>query len=168
MISRRAPRRFVARPFILFRIQDAPDISGKIHFGFQSLQTISGAPRRAESCRRKSYVVDLTDGANRLQPPLTRRTSKPPWLYERRRIPVRKKETWTNACPMGEGKTKRETKLSDRRISGTTVAKERRTRRVVPEINCRPRCHNLAGVVRKKLVQYGAAGSFFSIVHRRS
>lgn len=97
-------RRFVARPFILFRIQDAPDISGKIHFGFQSLQTISGASRRAESCRRKSYVVDLTDGANRLQPPLTRRTSKPPWLYERRRIPVRKKRNVSERLPDGRGK----------------------------------------------------------------
>jgi len=32
---------------------------------------------RPESRRRKSYVVDLTDGVNRSQPPLTRHISKP-------------------------------------------------------------------------------------------
>jgi len=36
---------------------------------------------------------------------------------------------------------------------GTTTAKGNRPRRVAPEINRRPRCHN---PVRKKLVQYGA------------
>lgn len=46
MISRRARRRFVATIYIISDTQDAQDIPEKIHFGFQSLQTISGTPAR--------------------------------------------------------------------------------------------------------------------------
>ena len=47
---------------------------------------------RPESRRRKSYVVDLTDDANRSQPPLTRHISKPLDFTKRDEYPWKKKK----------------------------------------------------------------------------
>lgn len=94
----------------------------------------------------------------------------PPRLREKKRILVKKKEkkNASECSRMREGweRTKRKVELSGRRIARRQWRKSG-TRHVVPEINRRPRCHNLARVARKKLVQYGATGSLLPIVQRR-